>query len=713
MSETKTLPYGYVGKIARVNLTDQSFGTLETSDYAPEFIGGRAIANKIFWDEVEPGVGPFDPDNMLILMTGPTCGTGLPTGDRTAMTGIAANNIPNQYCWGSIGGVLPSRLKYAGFDGVIIEGKADKPSVVIIDDGTVRFESAEDLWGKLVHETQEAIWERYGKDFESLVIGPAGEHLVRIASLTNGNDSAFAKSGFGAVFGSKNLKALIVRGTGIVTPADIDHIMKLRKTAGAPLKKLNPLVYDTEFFHPPAGLTFHIPQGRWGTHIACSPGCNQRCVQLDVDGKSAFPEMYDTATLMNKCIDSSYLMKDCGWAPRRSVHTKKSFVYNCSGLSDTVAQKSPVKRPDSSQTDPIAPCSDAYAADSDEVDPDYVPRLDDARVGNNLNLYDYDYDRYHVTNGLCTELGIDRWDVSVWLIPWLVMGKRVGLLKEEDFDGLSLDPISEDLLHQLLLDIAYRRGRWGSLFAEGVQRALAELGPEYSETEYHFMSSYKEGLELNIPISFASSWGHSFHWQGRGYQGAGDIVQWLPATLKLMINTRDAQTNGHMHMKVDTWLKGFEDTYHNPVIAQITVDSDRDSEYKESVCTCERMTPNPFWPELESELFNAATGLGFTKEELEEHAIRSLLLFRAIEIRNHDRTREMEVKEAWRPLQYPDCEGTTTSWEEFNDLVDVFYDYCGWDRKTGWPTRACYEKYGLGYVADEMETVGKLPDSQD
>jgi aldehyde:ferredoxin oxidoreductase len=121
------------------------------------------------------------------------------------------------------------------------------------------------------------------------------------------------------------------------------------------------------------------------------------------------------------------------------------------------------------------------------------------------------------------------------------------------------------------------------------------------------------------------------------------------------------------------------------------------------------MTPHPFWPELETEMFDAATGLDFSKEDLEEAALRSLLLFRAIEIRNHGRTREMEVKEAYRPLQYPDCEGTTTTWEEFNELVDVFYDYCGWDKKTGWPTRETYEKYGLGYVADELNALGKLP----
>jgi aldehyde:ferredoxin oxidoreductase len=119
---------GYAGKIARINLTKQSVEFIPTSDYAPKYIGGRGICNKIFWDEVGPGVGAFDPENKVVLMTGPATGTGIPTGGRTSICGIAPNSLPEQYCWGNIGGWFGAHLKFAGLDGFILEGKADAPT---------------------------------------------------------------------------------------------------------------------------------------------------------------------------------------------------------------------------------------------------------------------------------------------------------------------------------------------------------------------------------------------------------------------------------------------------------------------------------------------------------------------------------------------------------------------------------------------------------
>jgi aldehyde:ferredoxin oxidoreductase len=90
-------------------------------------------------------------------------------------------------------------------------------------------------------------------------------------------------------------------------------------------------------------------------------------------------------------------------------------------------------------------------------------------------------------------------------------------------------------------------------------------------------------------------------------------------------------------------------------------------------------------------------------------AKRGKNLFRAILIRNYNRTREMEVNEVYPALKFPDCEGTTVEWDDYNYLVDLYYDERGWDRKTGWPTRETYEKTGLGDIADELEKLGKLP----
>ena len=112
---------------------------------------------------------------------------------------------------------------------------------------------------------------------------------------------------------------------------------------------------------------------------------------------------------------------------------------------------------------------------------------------------------------------------------------------------------------------------------------------------------------------------------------------------------------------------------------------------------------------MEAEMYEAATGYPMTEEELRDSAVRSKLLFRAILIRNFGRDREMEVNAVWPGICIPDSWGETADWDDFNHLVDMYYDTRGWDRKTAWPYRDIWEKYGLKYIADEMEILGKLP----
>ena len=201
--------YGYVGKIARINLTTKTVTAIPTSKYIPDNIGGRGICNRIFWDEMRPGIGALEPENMIIFMTGPTGATGIPTGGRSVFTGISPNNYPEQYAWSGIGGMVGAQLKYAGWDGFILEGRADERTYLYIENDKIEFLSAEPLWGMLVHETQRKLAKLHGGRVQSFVIGPAGENLMRNATITTSNDNVAAKSGFGAVWGSKNLKAIV------------------------------------------------------------------------------------------------------------------------------------------------------------------------------------------------------------------------------------------------------------------------------------------------------------------------------------------------------------------------------------------------------------------------------------------------------------------------------------------------------------------------
>jgi aldehyde:ferredoxin oxidoreductase len=133
------------------------------------------------------------------------------------------------------------------------------------------------------------------------------------------------------------------------------------------------------------------------------------------------------------------------------------------------------------------------------------------------------------------------------------------------------------------------------------------------------------------------------------------------------------------------------------------------AELKEAVTTCDWQLPDLFWLSAEEEIFEAATGLGLAKTDMEQAAERLKNLFRAIQIRNYGRTREMEVNEILPIHRYPDADGRVIDEEGFNRFVTNYYALRGWDASTGWPTRQTYERLGLREVADELEKLGKLP----
>jgi aldehyde:ferredoxin oxidoreductase len=213
---------GWMGQILRINLSKEEVSTEELDlDLAKDYIGARGLGTKIFYDEVDPQVDPLSAGNKLIFATGPLTGTAAVSAGRYNVVtkspltgGIAASNA---------GGYFPSEIKYAGYDLVIFEGKAKRPVHIVIDDDQVEIKSASDLWGKTTREADNQLRAEYGDNFKISTIGPAGENLVKFACVMNDRERAAGRSGVGAVMGSKNLKAVVVRGTQGVQVADKDQ----------------------------------------------------------------------------------------------------------------------------------------------------------------------------------------------------------------------------------------------------------------------------------------------------------------------------------------------------------------------------------------------------------------------------------------------------------------------------------------------------------
>jgi len=229
---------GWVGKVLRVDLTNESFAVEDLdADLAKDYIGGRGLATKILYDEIDPAIEPLSPDNKLIFATGPLTGTGAIAGSRYMV--VTKSPLTNCIACSNSGGYFGPELKYAGYDMIIFEGKAAEPVYLFINDDTIELRSAEDLWGMTTHATEDAIRSRIGKpwkgdQFRIASIGPAGEKLSRAACIINDKARAAGRSGVGAVMGSKNLKALAVKGSKGVTVTDRD---KYREMIRASIEK--------------------------------------------------------------------------------------------------------------------------------------------------------------------------------------------------------------------------------------------------------------------------------------------------------------------------------------------------------------------------------------------------------------------------------------------------------------------------------------------
>jgi aldehyde:ferredoxin oxidoreductase len=224
-----TSTYGWCGKILKIDLSDLRISELETMDYADRFLGGRGIATRIYWEEVGPKVRAFDPENHLIFMTGPLGATGAQGGSRFEVVGKSPMLMPEGFCYGNLGGFFGPFLKKAGYDGVVISGRSPKPVYLWIHDGKAEILDGSSLWGKGVYEVRDILKKTHGKNVRFVTTGVAGENMCRSANLMTDNEGS-ATGGFGAVLGSKNLKAVAVLGTGsplVARPEELKELNKL------------------------------------------------------------------------------------------------------------------------------------------------------------------------------------------------------------------------------------------------------------------------------------------------------------------------------------------------------------------------------------------------------------------------------------------------------------------------------------------------------
>ncbi len=278
---------GYAGKNLRVNLS----GGRMTKEEIPEemmrkFLGGRGFAAKILCDEVS-GVDPLSEGNKIVFSTGPL--TGLPIPSSGKMVIASKSPLTGGYGDGNIGSMAAVHLRRAGYDVLIVEGKSERPCYIAIQDEKVEILDGRDIWGKMSFEAQDSLEAKHGKNVGVLVIGPGGENIVRFATVMSQRGRAGGRPGMGAVMGSKNLKAIVVRGTGEIPVFDVERLREMGKEGYGEIKgKEN---YD-----------FWIRQGtmqvfEWANENSCLPTYNFR------EGAFRFSKRLDGYALEGMKVD--------------------------------------------------------------------------------------------------------------------------------------------------------------------------------------------------------------------------------------------------------------------------------------------------------------------------------------------------------------------------------------------------------------------------
>lgn len=431
--------YGYNGKIIRINLSKEKITFEEVPrKWLDKYLGGRGLAARYYYEEISPYTSPLSPENKLIIMTGPLTGTTVWGSSKAHI--VTKSPLTNIYTVSNAGGHFGAYIKKAGYDGIIIEGRASKPSYISIIDDEVKISNAEDLWGLKINEAHKVLLDKLGDNSgTSACIGPAGEKLSRIASVLvdfpgSRRGGSFGRGGIGAVMGSKNLKGILVSGSKEVEVAEHDKLSEY-------LRSNISLLRETTGYHTKYGTAQYIDS----------------LYEL-----GAFPLMNFTKTR----VEEHLIAKLSSKVFREEFVVRDVACYRC----------------------PIA-CG-KYARPSSEYQKDLRSKPEYETIwsfGPQCGVFDYNY--IIAANNFADDYGLDGISTG-YVIGFSMELYEKGILDRGKTNGLELRFGNEGALIELTIQIGERRG-FGEKLADGVVRAAQSIG---HNTEYYAM--HVKGMEL-------------------------------------------------------------------------------------------------------------------------------------------------------------------------------------------------------------------------
>ncbi len=409
----------------RLLIVDLSSGTIHNEHISPErltsFLGGRGVGVKLLWDLVSGSTDPLGKENALLVIPGALSGTSAPCSGRTTL--LAKSPATGRYLKSNIGGWIGVSLKLAGIDGLVFTGKSAQPVYLSLSSKGWQLHPADDLWGQGVRPTTRALKEKHGADVEVMCIGPAGERLVKFASVMTSYYNAAARGGIGAVMGSKNLKAVVVDAAmGELTVADPNGFARA-------VKRARDLLYNDSIAED-----LH----KFGT-------------ARDVDA------LNELRILPSYNFQKSHISGEVGRISGRAW-PDLGYLKGIVGCAGCIYSCHRFTRIDSGK----------YAG-TYSGGPEYETV---ASFGSGCGLLDPE--PVFVANYLCNDLGLDTISTGN-VIQWAMESVQRGVLSRTDCDGIDLQFGNGDAVIEMVKNIAYRHGL-GNLLAEGVAHAAEQIG---------------------------------------------------------------------------------------------------------------------------------------------------------------------------------------------------------------------------------------------
>jgi aldehyde:ferredoxin oxidoreductase len=638
--------FGWVGKVLDIDLTNRKVLVYPLDrDLTKRFIGGRGINGKILFDSLGPDTDPLGPDNILIIGTGPLTGTPGAAG-RFNMTFLspATGLFGDANCGGHWG----AELKYAGYDFIIIRGKADKPVYLEIHDEKIHIRDAADLWGLNVWETTAAIQNKM-KDpkVQVLAIGQAGENLVLYAAVMCSMSRAAARCGGGAVMGSKNLKAIVVRGSKGIRLADPQGVeSNFRKIYQA-------ITTDYKFsFYPQYGTTI-LTEGLYS--LGLIPFFNFRQTQME-----GTVEKIGGETFVGKFMTGK---KACSGCFLHCDHTYQIYEGKYKG---TEGQKI--------EWESIA---------------GFGPRLGNLDLGSILFM-----------NNLANQYGMDTIGLGGTISLAIDLFEK-GIITKADTDGMELRWGDADLFVALIHKTARREG-FGDLLAEGAYWMAQKIGRGAEKHVYHMKKIDPSTEEIRGHKAIALA----FHTSTRG----GDHLRGQPPAEIGGFRGVDPKIMAERFGSADVGIPGVYDVvgkprmviwYQNFAAAVDAIELCRFGTY---------WSRFPVEYEEFSEMLRLTTGVIYSPDEILTTGERIFNVEKAFNLRRGfgresdtpcERLQNETIKDGPQ-------KGDKIHIEKFNDMLDSYYVMRGWDQHTGRPKRSKLETLKLGDVADELAKYNQI-----